>query len=132
MPGTNNICRSHWASILEKTFFLRKTVFPLACACFNLITLHFQKRWKNFVQKAELKACLKPKFFETDCLLQFYGFLVESPERCSDGFQICLNLRNNFFSNCSYYTHAFVTIQGQIAQSILTNYANRVQYRYKK
>ena len=68
---------------------------------------------ENFLQKAELKACLKPKFFETDCLLQFYGFLVESPERCSDGFQICLNLRNNFFRNCSYYTHAFVTIQGQ-------------------
>ena len=55
MPGTNNICRSHWASILEKAFFLRKTVFSLACACFNLITLHFQKRWKNFYKKQNSK-----------------------------------------------------------------------------
>lgn len=33
---------------------------------------------ENFLQKAELKACLKPKFFETDCLLQFYGFLAKA------------------------------------------------------
>ena len=34
---------------------------------------------ENFLQKAELKACLKPKFFfETGCLLQFYGFLAKA------------------------------------------------------
>lgn len=55
MPGTNNICRSHWASILEKTFFLRKTAFSLACACFNLITLRFHKRWKIFYKKQNSK-----------------------------------------------------------------------------
>ena len=87
---------------------------------------------ENFLQKAELKACLKPKFFETRLPFAVLRFSRESPERCSDGFQICLNLRNNFFRNCLYYTHASVTIQGQIVQSILTNYANRVQYRYKR
>lgn len=33
---------------------------------------------ENFLQKAELKACLKPIFLKPDCLLQFYGFLAKA------------------------------------------------------
>ena len=87
---------------------------------------------ENFLQKAELKACLKSNFFETRLPFAVLRFSRESPERFSGAFQFCLNLRDNLFRNCSYYTHASLTIQGQIAQNGLTNYANCVQCKYKE
>ena len=50
-------------NFLKDVLFCARPPFHSACACFNLITLHFHKRWKIFYKKAELKACLKPNFF---------------------------------------------------------------------